>query len=122
MAVLLSRDRKETEPNLGGMLRWVVDSCQRGARNHAIRTPGEFAADRIPGARNIDFESSSFRQELAAFDRDRTYVVYCRSGGRSPHSLATFRELGFKKVLNVKGGLNAWRSARLPVEVHAPVK
>lgn len=76
-----------------------------------IRTPGEFASGYIEGAINIDYYEANFRDELAKLDRDKVYIIYCRSGNRSGKSLRIMKSLGFKTVYNVLGGINMWKSS-----------
>jgi adenylyltransferase/sulfurtransferase len=42
-------------------------------------------------------------------ERDAEIVVYCRSGPRSAWATERLMEMGFRKVLNLKGGILAWR-------------
>ncbi len=35
-------------------------------------------------------------------------VVHCRSGVRSAKAIQVLKQLGFKKLTNVKGGILAW--------------
>lgn len=81
-----------------------------------VRTPGEFASGHIKGAKNISINSRDFSNALSALDKDVTYVVHCRSGGRSRASLKTFRKLGFKNIVHMDGGIVGWRRAGLPLE------
>lgn len=81
-----------------------------------VRTPSEYAAAHIAGARLVDFRSPGFRDELARLDRAPHYVVYCRSGNRSTHALEVFRELEFQSVTHLDGGILAWSEAGLPVQ------
>lgn len=81
-----------------------------------VRTPQEYAAAHIRGAQLVDFRAPDFVERLSKLDRDRTYLVHCASGGRSTQSLATFRELGFTRVVHLDGGFNAWKAAGNPVE------
>lgn len=76
-----------------------------------IRTPGEYASGYIEGAINIDYYESNYRDELAKLDRDRVYIIYCRSGNRSGKSMRIMQSLGFKTVYNVLGGINRWKSS-----------
>ncbi len=86
-----------------------------------IRTPPEFQAERIPGAVNIDFHASTFRDEVSRLDREKTILLYCRSGNRSSQSLPLFRALGFKDVRHLQGGILSWKKAGLPLEP-APIR
>ena len=76
-----------------------------------IRTPDEYAEGHIQGALNIDFRAASFRDEVGKLDRAKTYLVHCRSGGRSTQSLPVFKELGFTGIIHLDGGFNAWQEA-----------
>ncbi|UTW44145.1 rhodanese-like domain-containing protein [bacterium SCSIO 12696] len=80
-----------------------------------IRTPKEFNDAHIAGALNIDYYASDYKQNLAKLDKDTTYLLHCRSGVRSGRSLKLFRELGFKNVIHLDGGIKAWRSGGLPL-------
>ena len=79
-----------------------------------VRTPGEFTSGHIDGAMNIDFKNSNFSTQLSALDKDQTYLIHCRSGGRSTASLKAFKKLGFKHIIHMDGGINGWNKAKLP--------
>jgi phage shock protein E len=76
-----------------------------------VRTPEEFAEGHLAGALNIDFLKSDFAEKVAKLDKDQPFLVHCRSGGRSTKSLATFEKLGFKNIIHLDGGMNAWTEA-----------
>jgi rhodanese-related sulfurtransferase len=89
----------------------------RGRENFVlldIRTPGEFADERIAGAVLIDYYAPTFREELSKLDRSKTYFVYCRTGNRSGKAMALFEELGFRKVVHLARGITEWKAAGLP--------
>lgn len=76
-----------------------------------VRTDAEVAEGMIPGARQIDFRSDSFKEEVAKLDTTKTYVVYCRTGGRSAAaSKIMTEELGFDRVNNLLGGYSQYSS------------
>ena len=79
-----------------------------------VRTPAEFSAERLADATNIDFNASTFRTQVSALDRNRTYIVYCHTGNRSGKATAVMHDLGFTHVYDVKGGIAAWQQAGLP--------
>ncbi len=81
-----------------------------------VRTPKEFAAGHIKGAKLINFSSADFAAKLGELDRNQEYLVHCATGGRSTKSLAVFKKLGFKQVAHLDGGFEAWKSAGEPVE------
>ncbi len=80
-----------------------------------IRTPREFRAGHIQSAINVDFYSKQFRQKLAKLDPKATYVMHCKSGVRSRRSLKILRELGFTRIVHMRGGFDAWKRSKLTV-------
>lgn len=81
-----------------------------------VRTPGEFSEGHLKGAKNIDFRGDGFKAGIAKLDRDKAYLVHCRSGGRSSSSLAVFKELGFKHIYHLDGGMLGWEKAGNAIE------
>lgn len=79
-----------------------------------VRTPGEFGEGHIQNALNIDWNGSSFDAQVSKLDKNTTVFVYCLSGGRSGSAASQLRSNGFKNVLELDGGMMAWRSAGLP--------
>ena len=80
-----------------------------------VRTPEEFDEGHIEGATLIDFYEPDFADRIAELDRDREYVVYCRSGNRSGQATALMADQGFAAVNDVDGGIVAWEAEGLPV-------
>ena len=80
-----------------------------------VRTTEEIAGGYIEDAIFIDYYSDTFMDELNSLDKDKVYLIYCRSGGRSGPTLATMEELGFMEVYELLGGILAWQGAGLPV-------
>lgn len=76
-----------------------------------VRTPEEFAAEHIEGAVNLDWYDPAFRDEVRAFERGATYLVYCRTGVRSAEAAAMMVEEGFDEVYNMEEGITAWKAA-----------
>ena len=73
-----------------------------------IRTPREFEAGHIKGARNIDFYAQSFAKEFRSLDRKKTYLIYCRSGNRSKQLMGAVEKMHFKQVFHMRSGLVDW--------------
>ena len=57
-----------------------------------IRTPEEYADGHIDGSVNIDFKAENFGEKIGQLDREKTYIVHCRSGRRSAESLETLSD------------------------------
>ena len=81
-----------------------------------IRTPGEYQSGHIKNAIMIDYYSKSFMDDIGRLERDKSYLVYCRSGNRSARSMDLFKKLQFKKIYHLSSGINSWYAAGLPVE------
>jgi rhodanese-related sulfurtransferase len=90
---------------------------QKGFLLVDVRSPEEHAGGYIPGTDfNIDFrEIKSRHQELGA-KKDDHIVVYCQSGHRSNIAAEALADLGYTRVYNVSGSMNAWQEAGYPVE------
>ncbi len=79
-----------------------------------VRTPEEFLGEYIENAVNLDYYSDTFRNNLDKLDKNKTYLIYCRSGRRSENALNIMKELDFKEVYNMLGGIVKWKSEELP--------
>ncbi len=73
-----------------------------------VRTPQEYSSGHLENAVNSDYYSSTFQDSLAALDKDKVYLVYCRSGNRSQKAINIMEELGFNTVYNMLGGIVKW--------------
>ncbi len=79
-----------------------------------VRTPEEYASGYIEKAINLDYYSEIFADELDKLDKDKTYLIYCRSANRSGKALDMMAELGFAEVYNMLGGMVRWEAVGLP--------
>lgn len=68
-----------------------------------VRTAGEFASGHIDGAINIPYDVIDKEIENYAPERERSILVYCRSGNRSSHAKQTLVNMGYTKVSNGGG-------------------
>lgn len=80
-----------------------------------VRTPGEYAGERVENSINIDFYSPDFKNKVNALDKSKKYVIYCRTGVRSAAAEKIFNEMGIKHTYDVRGGITAWKKDGLPV-------
>lgn len=78
-----------------------------------VRTPEEFAAGHVEGARNIDVQSPDFSAQVAELDPQGGYVLYCRTGNRSAAAASILREMGFTDVADA-GAFDALVAAGAP--------
>ena len=71
-----------------------------------MREPHELEISALPSAVNIPLGQLAAR--LPELDSAQEMVIFCKSGSRSARALELLVSAGFKKVKNLKGGINAW--------------
>ena len=71
-----------------------------------VREPNEYQINRIPGSQLIPL--GEIPRRYAELDPEDEIVVQCKMGGRSAKAADYLRTVGFKRVLNLKGGILAW--------------
>jgi phage shock protein E len=81
-----------------------------------VRTPEEFKAGHIAGARYLDFNGDNFEKQLAALDKSKTYIVHCAAGGRSAQACKIIEQIKLPGVYHMNEGFRAWEKAGKPVE------
>jgi len=86
----------------------LAGRLQQGERVRLIdvREPHELELSHIDGAQLIPL--GALAGHLTELDSTEQMVVFCRSGTRSRRALELLVSAGFKKVKNLKGGINAW--------------
>jgi rhodanese-related sulfurtransferase len=88
--------------------------CQAsGALLIDVREPAEWRQGHAPNAQLVPL--GSIGSQLAAIPRDRDVLLICRTGNRSATAQRQLLKLGYERVFNVTGGMNAWVRAGLPV-------
>ncbi len=75
-----------------------------------VRTPQEYSQGHLIGARNINFHSKGFLDQIQKLDKSRPVAVYCRSGKRSNAAAQQLLHEGFT-VADLQGGIMAWQKA-----------
>ena len=103
---------------LGSLEKITVRNLERGLASQQwqvldVRRHTEWQAGHIQDAifRPLD----EFKAGLPDFDRNVPTAVICKSGYRSSTACSLLRRAGFKNVVNVIGGFDAWQKANLPV-------
>ncbi|HYL80411.1 MAG TPA: rhodanese-like domain-containing protein [Candidatus Acidoferrum sp.] len=80
-----------------------------------VRTPEEFAEGHLTGAVNLNLLAPDFAARLGAFDRGKTYLVYCRSGNRSTKAVQVMERLEFRSVSHMVEGILGWQKKGFPL-------
>lgn len=82
-----------------------------------VRTPVEFAAAHVPGAKLVpldELDCAVFLKQRGA--SDKPLYVLCQSGGRARRAVEKFQRAGFDGCVLVDGGTQGWMDAGLPVQ------
>lgn len=75
-----------------------------------VRTPEEVSEGKIQQADLfIDFTSEDFDAKIDTLNKGKTYIVYCKAGGRSARAAQTMIDKGFVNVYNLKGGISSYK-------------
>lgn len=81
-----------------------------------VRSQAEWDKDGyIEGAVNIPFADFLSNLDKLPAEKDARIVVYCASGHRGSMVAMALHLMGYTDVVNLGGGLNAWKAASLPV-------
>ena len=82
-----------------------------------VRTAEEYNAGHIANAINIDVKQDGFVEKAkSTLPTGKTVAVYCRSGKRSANAAGMLAKKGYK-VVNLSGGIMAWKDAGMPIEI-----
>jgi len=81
-----------------------------------VCTKKEFEKCHIPKAKNIDFRSPDFREEIGKLDKTKPILVYCLSGVRSKLTASICKKAGFESVYELDSGLKEWTKAGKPTD------
>lgn len=101
--------------------RWGSEVDNRSATeliNHKnaqivdLRAPADFKKECI--ARSVNIPADRIQNELGKLDKTRPVLLVDDDGRRSRMASPLLRGTGFKEVFILAGGLNAWRTAKLP--------
>ncbi|MBW5392865.1 rhodanese-like domain-containing protein [Brachyspira pilosicoli] len=67
-----------------------------------VRTREEYLAGNIPNAVNIDVLSQDFKSKIDMLDKNKEYLIYCRSGNRSSIASSIMSTNGFINIYNLE--------------------
>lgn len=80
-----------------------------------VRDNNEFQQGHIANSLHIPMSEVKNRlSELEKFKNSQV-IVSCRSGHRSARICTLLKKMGFKNIFNLRGGIMAWESDRLPI-------
>jgi rhodanese-related sulfurtransferase len=67
-------------------------------------------------ANDVHIPLAQVKNKLSTVDKNKKVLVYCRSGSRSAHIAGLLTRNEFEQVYNLKGGIQAWKKANLPIK------
>ena len=87
-----------------------------GAQILDVRTADEYKSGHIKYSLQANWMNKvEFNDRTSSLDKSKTVYIYCLSGGRSNSAAAELRMKGYQ-VVNLEGGMNAWKANGLEVE------
>ena len=98
-----------------------AEEFQKGIETEAptvldVRRPDEFKKGHLPQALNINWEDKQqFTAAAEKLDKSKPVYLYCLAGVRSSNAANWLVKNGFTKVVDLSGGINAWKKARKPL-------
>jgi rhodanese-related sulfurtransferase len=93
----------------------AVRLMNQGALVIDLRAKDAYDAGHIVEARNVPMAELSAQAESLKKWRDKNVITYCDSGANGAGAARSLIKLGFTKVFNLQGGLNAWVKENLPL-------
>ena len=100
----------------------AVRLMNQGALVIDLRPKESFDAGHIGDARNVPASDLAAQADALKKWRDKTVITYDDSGSAGAGAARTLTKLGFTKVFNLEGGLNAWVKDNLPLSKTAGAK
>jgi monothiol glutaredoxin len=97
----------------------VVEANARAAAGSLTLVDVRPPEERALAAVNVPFSvfDGDARSHLESLAKDTPLAFLCHHGGRSAQAAEHFRNLGFRDVYNVEGGIEAWA---LQADTHVP--
>ena len=84
-----------------------------------VRTAEEYQTGHLKKSLQADWNNpQQFKDRVQYLDKSKPILVYCASGGRSGNAAQYLLSLGYKEVLNMEGGLTAWKMSGKAVEAN----
>lgn len=74
-----------------------------------IRSVREYEGDHIKNSVFINFSAPDVKDQILKLDKNKIYLLYCHSGGRSGIIQKFMKKNGFVETYNMKGGIASWR-------------
>jgi rhodanese-related sulfurtransferase len=93
----------------------AVRLLNQGALLLDVRNQAEFDSGHIIDAKHVPQDQLAGSAEALKKYKDKVVIACCESGMRSGAAARVLQAQGFTKIVNLKGGLQAWRAENLPL-------
>jgi phage shock protein E len=120
-STLRAEDKPAEKPASKAVEKITIEQFEEKAKEKDVvildvRSPEEFKEGHVPGATNVNVSDEKFAEKVEALGKDKSILVYCRSGKRSTVATEKMSKMGFEKLYNFVGSMNEWTAAKKPVE------
>jgi len=93
----------------------AVRLMNQGALVIDLRGKESYDSGHIGDARNIPLADLASQAEVLKKWRDKSVITYCDNGINGASAARALIKLGFTKVFNLQGGLEAWVKDNMPL-------
>lgn len=80
-----------------------------------VRAEADFRKGHLPGAINVTMSALEQKNRRLERARKKPVIVYCQTGMTSGRAARTLKKQGFEQVFTLKGGVESWQAASLPI-------
>ncbi len=81
-----------------------------------VRTIEEFEEGKIKNAQNICVSNNDFIDKAKKLNKNKPVYVYCKASKRSKKAVEILKDMGFKKIIELQGGIDEWIEVGLDTE------
>ncbi len=80
-----------------------------------VRTINEWNSGHLEGALHFEMNNKDWSYQIETLDKEAPVYVYCGKGSRSATCAQQLKEAGFKKIIDLDGGVTSWKAAGFPL-------
>lgn len=81
-----------------------------------VRTPEEYGEGKLKTAQNLCVTHDDFKLKAEQLDKEKPVYLYCKSGRRSAKAAEILKEMGFKEIYEMPGGMDEWKQKGLDTD------
>ncbi|MDC9719703.1 MAG: rhodanese-like domain-containing protein [Gammaproteobacteria bacterium] len=114
LSVLLITERRKAAPSVSPQQATVMSNGE-DALLLDIRTPADFKAGHVIGAKNIPFADLTKRITELEKHKDKPIIVICKTGQTASGAANVLKKAEFTNVHRMAGGMAEWTGQNLPL-------